>query len=236
LLAFRVLYQDEFLLAVDKPANFHTHPPEDSTIRISPKWNGLLILERQLQQKLYPVHRLDRATSGVLLLSKKRELNHALHSQFSERLVKKQYAFVARGELKTAQTINRALASDSGESLEAQTHISPVHSFSLELVPGETRTFTIGWAYPETGRFHQIRRHLAQSSHPLVGDTRHGDKKLNRTITAATGVNGLFLRCKEMSFSHPVTNEKITVGTRWSPSWHKLFEVAGFCPLPEKRA
>src|SRR5688500_13263488 len=118
-LAFRVLYEDDFLVAVDKPANFHTHPPEDLSIRISPKWNGLRILEKQFQQKLYPAHRLDRATSGVLVLSRKRELNHALQSQFSDRKVHKQYAFLARGELQAPLTIDSPLASGSAERLDA---------------------------------------------------------------------------------------------------------------------
>lgn len=233
MLAFRVLYQDEFLLAVDKPANFHTHPPEDASIRIHPKWNGLLILERQLRQQLFPVHRLDRATSGVLLLSKQRELNRSLHEQFAERKVRKQYAFLARGEFHGPETINAALAGENGEALESTTRISPVHTFQLEFSPGEQRRYSIGWAYPETGRFHQIRRHLAQRSHPIMGDARHGDKKLNRALAAATGLDGLFLRCKEMQFQHPVSQEPIKVATRWSPAWHKLFEVAGYCPLPE---
>ncbi|MGZ3694005.1 MAG: RluA family pseudouridine synthase [Bdellovibrionota bacterium] len=235
MLAFRILYEDEAILAVDKPAGFHTHPPEDQNVRISPKWNGLRILERQLQMKLYPVHRLDRASSGVLILSKKRELNHALHSQFAERKVHKQYALLARGEIKTASRIEEALSQEDGPSLPAITEISPIHSFALKTAPEELRTFTLAWAYPETGRFHQIRRHLAHAGHPLLGDSRHGDKKLNRAVTGENGLDRLFLRCKEMHFLHPETHKEMRVSTRWSREWHKLFELGGYCPLPEKR-
>lgn len=230
MLAFRVLYQDESIVAVDKPTNFHTHPPEDRAIRISPKWNGLKILERQFGQKLYPVHRLDRASSGVLLLSKQRELNHSLQQQFAERRVKKFYACLVRGEICEEATIDRALSQEDGDDLPSVTHVLPIHSFTHS-----GRPFTFCWAFPETGRFHQIRRHLARCGHPLVGDSRHGDKKLNRAFAAETSLDRLFLRCMEMRVTHPLQGTEIRLRTRWSKDWHRAFELTGICPLPANR-
>lgn len=230
MLAFRVLFQDESILVVDKPSGFHTHPPEDPSLRISPRWNGLGILERQVQQTLFPVHRLDRACSGVLVLSKKRELNRALQEQFADRSVEKTYACLARGEIREELRIDRPLPQKSGTDQPALTRIVPVHSFPLRL--GETdRLFTFLWAFPETGRFHQIRRHLAGASHPLLGDSQHGDRKLNRSVKENCGLERMFLRCMEMRFRHPVHGREMAVRTRWSRDWHKAFERAGICPL-----
>ncbi|MGE3260970.1 MAG: RluA family pseudouridine synthase [Bacteriovoracia bacterium] len=238
MLAFRILYEDDFLIVVDKPTGFHTHPPEDQAVRIAPKWNGLRILERQFQMKLYPVHRLDRASSGVLVLSKKRELNGHLQSQFAERTVHKQYAFLARGEIRGSRTLNDPIATEAGAMQEAFTGVAPVHTFALSIptkTGEEARAFTIAWAYPETGRFHQIRRHLARAGHPLVNDSRHGDKKLNRAFAEKTGLSRLLLRCMEMRFRHPDSGAEMKVRTRWSRDWHKVFELSGICPLPRER-
>lgn len=228
MLAFRILYQDDCLVAVDKPAGFHTHPPEDKTIRISPKWNGLKILERQFQSRLYPVHRLDRAASGVLVLSRKIEWNRSLQEQFANRSVKKTYACVARGRISDSLALEAPLQQKDGPAQEAKTQVQPAFTFPLPC--GEsTREFTLAFAYPETGRFHQIRRHLAQASHPLLGDSRHGDKKVNRAVKENTQLDRLFLRCMEMELKHPITAEPLRVRTRWSKEWHRLFDFAGAC-------
>ena len=229
MLAFRVIYEDEFLVAVDKPPGFHTHPPEDQRIRISPNWNGLRILEKQLQCRLHPAHRLDRAASGVLLLAKSSAASSKLQAQFAARTVEKRYACVARGRIAKATTLDAPLKLQSGQSGASVTRIEPVTSFALPTSADETREFTFLFASPETGRFHQIRRHLAQSGHPLLHDSMHGDRKLSRAVKEQTGLHRLYLRCMEMRLAHPDSGKELRLRARWSREWHYLFERAGVC-------
>lgn len=231
--AFRILYEDEFFLAVDKPAGFHSHPPEDKSIRIHPQWNGLSLLERQLGRKLYPAHRLDRATSGVFLLSKAREQNDHLQALFRERTIEKTYVCLVRGALRGASRVDIPLKSEAGTQEEAITRVAELGHFILPIPgpSGEDRRFTLVKAQPETGRYHQIRRHLARLGFPLVGDSRHGDKRVNRAFTEITGRNQLFLRCLEAKFRHPLTREELRIRAPFTGPWHELFDRAGLCPL-----
>lgn len=231
MLAFRILYEDDVIVAVDKPAGYHSHPPEDKALRISHRWNSLAILEKQLALKLYPVHRLDRATSGVFLLSKKREINSVLQKQFQAREVEKVYYCLVRGHLRGAARIENKLPHERGEE-DALTLVQEMISFTLPIRgPQGDRRFTLVQAEPVTGRYHQIRRHLARLSLPIVGDKTHGDKKVNREFAAVTGVDRLLLRCQELGLHHPVSGEKLRIGTRWPGAWHSVFEHAGLCPL-----
>lgn len=233
MLKLKVVLEDEAWILVDKPARFHTHPPEEKSLRILPRWNAQGILERQLGRHVFPAHRLDRATSGLLLYSKERSLNEKLQRQFAEKSVSKGYFALVRGAVRSEMVISDALKSSTGELRPAETLVVPVAIFHLPLPhpKGGDRSFTFVRAEPRTGRFHQIRRHLAGAGHPLLGDTRHGDKKLNREFAALTGCEGLFLRCMELAFTCPRTGARVVATARWSREWHRLFGIAGVCPL-----
>ena len=233
MLKLKVVIEDEAWILIDKPARFHTHPPEARELRILPRWNAQGILEKQLGHAVWPSHRLDRATSGLLLYSKDRSWNEKLQRQFAEKTVGKGYFAVVRGTFRNAASLNAGLKNAAGELRPAETLVAPVATFSLPLPhpSGGDRTFTFVRAEPRTGRFHQIRRHLAGAGYPVLGDSRHGDKKLNRGFSALTGCEGLFLRCMELSFRCPRTGARIEATARWGKEWHRLFEFAGVCPL-----
>lgn len=233
MLRMRIIHETGSWLAVDKPAGFHTHPPEDKKIRLNPRWNALGILERQFGQELFPAHRLDRAASGLLIYSRKRENNRALQEQFAKSTVAKTYFVLVRGEWRGESILDTALKSENGALLPAETAVSACFTFRLPIPHpnGGDRIFTMVKAEPRTGRFHQIRRHLAQAGFPLIGDSRHGDRKLNREFAALTGCRQLFLRCMSLQFSCPETGELIFLVGRWSREWHRLFDQAGACPF-----
>lgn len=235
MIAFRLLYRDESLVAIDKPPGFHSHPPEDPKIRLNPNWDCVRILERQLNQRVYPVHRLDRATSGVLLFASDRSLCAPMQKLFVDREVTKRYAALVRGRFTGEARIDRPLARESGSLAEAITEFHEWGSFQLPIPGphGQERIFSLVDAKPHTGRFHQIRRHLAGIALPIVGDSRHGDKKLNREFAALTGLDRLFLRSIELSFAHPAGREETRIRAGWTRDWHKLFDLAGFCPRTE---
>lgn len=232
MLAFRILFEDSSLVVIDKPAGFHSHPPEDKNIRMSPRWNALGILQKQLGQKLYPAHRLDRGTSGALVYSKIRELNSALQLQFQTREVKKTYVCLLRGRFVDSAELNQPLQKENGME-EALTLAEEIAGFQLPIPGprGNFRDFTLVKASPITGRYHQIRRHFALISSPIVGDARHGDKKLNREFAALTGINRLMLRCREIQFQHPSHGGIICAKAQWTKDWHTIFDLAGRCPI-----
>ena len=220
-------------MAIDKPAGFHTHPPEDKTLRIHPRWNAQGILERQLGERLAPIHRLDRAASGLLLYARHRDAARGLQEQFSSRAVEKTYYVLARGRIEGSLTLDAPLESENGGARPALTRAQACFSFTLPIPHprGGPRSFTVLEARPETGRFHQLRRHFAGAGFPLLGCTRHGDRKLNREFAVLTGCRGLFLRCMALSFTCPETGQPVELRTKWSREWHRLFDLAGACGL-----
>lgn len=233
MLKLRIVQMSESWVLVDKPARFHTHAPEDKKIRINPRWNALRILKEQLQEEIAPMHRLDRAASGLLVYARKNRNAASLHRQFAQGEVEKIYHVLMRGERRESLVIDRPLQSDAGIPLPSLTRVQPIFSFSLPLLDhlGENRKFTLASVKIDTGRFHQIRRHLAGAGHPLVGDPRHGDKKLNRAFAELAKCPSMFLRCTEISFMCPDQGCRISATTRWPREWHRLFDLAGACAL-----
>ncbi|RYZ99190.1 MAG: pseudouridylate synthase, partial [Proteobacteria bacterium] len=131
--ALRILYEDEYLLAADKPAGFYSMPSEDKSISHSFHWDALHILEKQKGQRLYPAHRLDRATSGLLLFSKQQSFNDAIQRQFREREVAKTYFCVVRGRLEGEALIEAPLKNEDGAMQPALTRAVALHQFTLPI-------------------------------------------------------------------------------------------------------
>jgi tRNA pseudouridine65 synthase len=233
MLAFRICYEDSSFLAIDKPSGFHSHPPTDSKIKILGKWDALRITERQCQQKLYPCHRLDRATSGILLFAKNSCAAKDLQEISKTFLWKKQYFALARGELQGFTQIDTEIKSSTGISKPATTRVRPLFVFERKdlLFRDNFRKFSLLEIHPVTGRYHQIRKHLSSYAMPIIGDSAHGDKKLNREFFSEKEKGYLFLRAAHLGFFHPYEQKWISVDARWPKKWHFLFEQIGFCPI-----
>ena len=227
----RLLYDDPHLVAVDKPAGFYVHPPEASSdggppMRIPKSQNTLALLRDQLGTYLYPVHRLDRATSGVLVFAKSSAAAGALAAAFADRRVHKTYFACVRGYL-----YEPILLEEPIDGKEARTRVWPIRRFSSPEPVGrhpEARA-TLVAVSPETGRTHQIRRHLKRAGHPLFGDTVHGDGRQNQWMRALVPGMGLCLKSYRLTFPHPVDGESVTVTAPWNGSWHRLFDRLGVC-------
>lgn len=233
-MTFRILYQDPYLVAIDKPAGFHVHPPEDATHMISPAFNCLSVLRKQLGTYLYPVHRLDRATSGVLLFALEQSAARELCDSFKNREVKKTYFCVTRGWTEEKMVIDRALKSDGPleERLPSLTSVDQVSQIELPLAVGKygTARYSLLKVDPHTGRRHQIRRHLAYSSNPILGDTTYGDGAHNRVFRENLGISGLLLKAYSIEIRHPSSGENLKLTSRWNGTWHKVFDLFGVCP------
>ena len=232
-MTFRVLFQDEHLIAIDKPAGFYVHPPEDGGHRISRNSNCLFLLRKQTGKYLYPVHRLDRATSGVLLFAFTPEAAGHLSEQFRTREVRKKYYAVVRGWTDAQGIYNSELTEDeSQESKSATTLYNSIAKIEIQSPVGRypTARYTLVEVEPLTGRMHQIRKHFASASHPLIGDTTYGDGKHNRFFKELLGKSTLFLKAYSLNFTHPSTLQRRRVHARWTASWLEIFDRFEVCP------
>lgn len=222
---FEVLYQDEYLVAVDKPAGYHVHPPEDG-YRIPSEENMLQLLKAQLGGKwLYPVHRLDRATSGIVVYALQQAAAGALCSSFRDHLVKKTYCCLVRGWTDDEGVIDKELSGYPSETkyITLKKAVVPV---ALGGFPSSR--YSLLKVEPVTGRRHQIRRHLKGISHPILGDTEHGDRLHNRYFTNELHVPGMLLKACVLELPHPATGERLKLqSTSWEARWLYMFDLLG---------
>lgn len=235
MIRLRILHQDDSFVAIDKPAGYHVHPPEDETHSIVYRSNAMAILRDQLGRYVYPVHRIDRATSGVVLYALTPEAASALSQQFAGREVQKTYLALVRGWTDENGIIDSPMRGNlegTGPELPAMTRFQRLARFSVEKAVGKysTARYSLVAAWPETGRLHQIRRHLRRISHPIVGDTIHGDGAHNRLFREIFGRQYLYLKAHRLEFRHPETGIQLTISSPWNRDWHRAFDWFGVCP------
>ncbi|MEZ4461829.1 MAG: RluA family pseudouridine synthase [bacterium] len=188
-----VLFEDDWLFVVDKPSGLLVHRgygADEVTL--------VEMVARRLG-RAHPVHRLDRATSGVLVFAKSGDIARDLQLQFQDGLVTKRYLALARGHIREPVTVDHPVPKDEGgERIDAVTDLVPLAH--LDCAP---RDVTWVEARPKTGRFHQIRRHLKHISHPVIGDSNYGKGPLNREFAAVHGLARLALHAQGLRLVHP---------------------------------
>lgn len=204
-----VLHQDRWLAVVDKPAGLMVH---DSTLARGETDFAADRLRAQFGRPVFLVHRLDRATSGCLLLAFDRDTASALGRALMSRDVDKEYLAVCRGWPEPAFVVDHPLDGGPGKPLRkpALTRFERIATCELELPSAgfATSRYALLRAWPETGRFRQIRRHLKHASHHLVGDTSHGDGRHNRNFRTL-GIHRMLLHARRLGFAHPATGARI---------------------------
>ena len=199
-----LLYCDERLAVVNKPVRLMVH---DSKLARGEDDFLADRLRQQLGKPIFLVHRLDRATSGCLLLAFDRETASVLGKQLMEGNVRKDYLAVCRGwPAESAFTIDHELDGGPGKPVKkpAITHFQKLATGELAM-PGsgfETSRYALLRCQPQTGRFRQIRRHLKHCFHHLIGDTSHGDGRHNRNFRMQ-GVHRMLLHAEALAFDHP---------------------------------
>lgn len=187
-----VLYLDDALVAVQKPAGMIVHRGSANDDVVVMK-----VVRDMLGRWVYPVHRLDRPTSGVLVLALAPEHAAALNRAFEERRVDKGYLALVRGIPPASGIIDHPVpCREDGPRVPARTDYQVVGTFER---------FALVRAHPHTGRFHQIRRHFKHLSHPLVGDVRYGKGEINRMFRERFGLHRLALHASSLRLPHPVT-------------------------------
>ncbi len=224
---FRILYQDDHFVAVDKPSGIFVHPTRLG--RREP--DCMSRLGRQLGRPVFTIHRLDRATSGVLLFALSSEAARKMCLLFEERCIRKEYLAVVRGFAPEAGRIDHPLRKHrKNPPVYAVTDFVRLGTAELPEPVGrhDTARFSLVRAIPQTGRMHQIRRHMAHISHPVLGDTRYGDGAQNRFFRARFGMHRLALVAVSLTFLHPYTREGVSVVAEPSEDLSATFAGLGW--------
>jgi 23S rRNA pseudouridine955/2504/2580 synthase len=216
---FPILHEDEQLIAVDKPAGVAVHGGSGVSF-------GVIEQLRQARPQarfLELVHRLDKQTSGVLLLAKKRSALTALQEQFRSRATDKTYAALVIGAWPAAKKVidvalHKSTAADGVRRVRAVDADDEAGRRSITLVKVARRceAYTLLDVTLKTGRTHQIRVHLAHEGHAIVGDDQYGDFELNKQLARGEGLAGvrfarMFLHARRLAFDHPASGERMTL-------------------------
>lgn len=195
-----LLYADEHLVVAQKPSGLLVHRGWDNDDDVA-----MFRVRDAIGGYVYPVHRLDRGTSGALVFARTKAAASALAQAFENGAVEKSYLALVRGAPPESGTIDYAIQKrEDGPRVPAVTRFrvvarSPVDRCSLVE------------ASPETGRLHQIRRHLRHIDHPLVGDVNYGSGAINRHYRASYGLHRLALHARRIAFAHPETGARVDV-------------------------
>lgn len=220
----QVLFEDDYLLAVGKPAGIAVHGGAAEK-----KKTVLEVLADAYpgpKKELVLAHRLDRGTSGVLLLAKTPELAQKLRSHWHH--AEKIYWAVALGRIRETLRVDQPLEDQDGRVQDAVTHFRPLAN--LDAVEPAC---TLVEARLETGRTHQIRRHLAGRGHAVLMDDRHGrfaaNKAWSKAIRAAGGPRPkhLMLHARSLTVRHPIDDETLTFVAPWPEAWNEILTSAG---------
>ncbi|MGB5695056.1 MAG: pseudouridine synthase [Polyangiales bacterium] len=193
-----VLYRDDAVVVVDKPSGLSVHRGDDQGSTFA-----LNLTRNAIDQWVYPVHRLDRATSGVLVFALTPDHARALQDSFRARTAHKTYLALVRGAPPERGVIDSPMAKrEGGPNVETVTEYETLFVSDVRLSLVEAR--------PRTGRRHQVRRHLRRIDHPIAGDVNYGNGADNRRYRAELGLYRLALHARRLSFMHPGSGERVT--------------------------
>ena len=233
-----IIFQDEYLVAINKPSGLLTHR---SLIDQGETRFAIQLLRDQINQYVYPVHRLDKPTSGVLLFALSKEIAQVVSEQISAHEFKKQYLAIVRGYCEPRGVIDYPLkeildkmtdrrAQKDKLPQEAITDFETIDQIELNYPVGKYKTsrYSLLKLMPQTGRKHQLRRHLKHIHHPIIGDTRYGRGEHNRFFRAQFNSHRLLLHASQVAFRHPVFNQMQIIKAPVDVHFAQLIKTLGF--------
>jgi len=226
-LFFEIIYEDDDLIVINKPCGILVH-----RTKISEDTDFVLQrLRNQIKRRIYPIHRLDRATSGVLLFGKTKEAAAAVAEQFRDHTVQKKYIAIIRGFVEETATIDYPLARNAySPKQEAITYYKKLHEITLPYAIGryETARYSLVEVKPITGRSHQIRRHFSHLRHPVIGDKRHGDIHHNKYWKETLEIPRMLLHARELIFKLPISEKEILIQANWNTEFDAALKLVGY--------
>ncbi len=230
-----VLFEDPHFVAVNKPEGMLVHRTSmsEDTVFV------MQVLRDQIEAPVFTIHRLDRATSGVLIYGKSGADAEALAAGFREKTIEKKYLAVVRGWTDDEGTIDYAVRDQdkpNAEFLEAVSRYRTLGRSEIAHAIGNkypTARFSLVEVELETGRRHQIRKHFAHILHPVIGDKRHGDNKHNRYFWTTLQLPRMLLHARSLRFKHPYTGVAVHIEAPVDPLFKqavRLLDLAQFMP------
>lgn len=237
-----IIYQDEYFVAVNKPAGMLVHR---SWLDKHETQFVMQTLRDQIGQHVFPLHRLDRPTSGVLIFALSSEVASQVMPMFANHEMEKTYHAIVRGWIEEQGRLDYALkveldkiadkhTSQDKEAQEAITDYKPLAKVEIPYSTGKfpTTRYCLMEMQPLTGRKHQLRRHMAHLRHPIVGDTTHGDGKHNKLFRDVFDSHRLLLHSSSLKFVHPLTQQEIVIKASVDQTWQRLCTEFGWV-MPE---
>ena len=239
-MTLRLLYQDEYLVAIDKPSGLLVHR---SWLDRHETQFAMQMTRDLIGQHVYPVHRLDRPTSGVLLFALDPHTARTLSEDFAQHRVQKEYLALVRGWTPEQLFIDYPLKEELDKiadkfatvdkpAQEAQTQLQRLQTVELPYAVSAkhpTSRYSLVRLMPHTGRKHQLRRHMAHIFHPIVGDTKHGDGRHNRFFREQYDCQRLMLCNLSLTIQHPQLQSPLRIQTELDEQWQSLFTQFGWC-------
>lgn len=225
-----IIFQDDNYVAINKPNGLLVHR---STIANDVSENALQLLRDQLQMPVYPAHRLDRKTSGVLLFSINKEADCRIQALFRENKLQKSYLAILRGYVDESGEIDYPLRKENGNMQEALTRYTRLETAEIPLPLGNhpTSRYSLVRAQPETGRMHQLRKHFAHILHPIIADRPHGCNKQNKMWKEKFAMDTMMLHAEQLSFTHPFTEEQVTIAAKLQPEFTRVLSILNITTL-----
>ncbi len=230
-----ILFKDDDLVIINKPSGLLVHK---SPIDKRETAFALQQVRDQIGQYVYPVHRLDKPTSGVLIFALSSEVARLMSELFMQHEIKKEYLAVVRGYTEEQALIDYDLKvildkiadkdkRDDKEPQPAQTFYKRLAKVELPFAVSRypVARYSLVKLLPETGRKHQLRRHMKHIFHPIMGDTRYGRTEHNKLFRENFGVHRLLLHANRVSFIHPVTNESLVMEAKVDEVFERVLKL-----------
>lgn len=222
-----ILFRDDNLIAINKPHGLLVHR---STIANDVEEFALQILRDQIGQKVFPAHRLDRKTGGLLLFALDKPTEVLMQQQFAENRLHKKYLAIVRGYTPDSGDIDYPLRKENGTLQDAFTAYTTLQRAELDVPFGQHQTsrYSLIEVAPTTGRMHQIRKHMSHIFHPIIGDRTHGCNKQNKLFTEKWDMNTMLLHALHLSFNHPVSGSPISINAPIHPGFEQAMALMGW--------
>ena len=230
-----ILYQDEHLVVVNKPSGLLVHK---SPIDKRETQFALQLVRDQIGQYVYPVHRLDKPTSGVLIFALSSEVARLLSEAFQSHEIQKEYLAVVRGYTEEKALIDYDLKvildkkadkdrTQNKEPQEAQTYYKSLAKVELPYAVSRypVARYSLLRLLPKTGRKHQLRRHMKHILHPIVGDTKYGRNEHNTLFREKFDCHRLLLHASKISFIHPVTKKEMLIEAGFDEVFERVLKL-----------
>lgn len=220
-----IIFEDDYLICVYKPNNMLVHHARHSR-NVSDETSLLQLILEEKGLKVYPIHRLDRKTSGIILLAKETQFVSKFQELFTNNEIQKIYYGIVRGFSPDTKIIDSPVKGrDAKVHKEAVTHLRTLAQVTLNIPvkPYDFSRYSFVEFSPKTGRMHQLRIHSKKINHPLIGDAKYGDKNHDVMFNENFGWKNMFLHAGKLEFTHPFTAENLVLKAAFPKDWVASF-------------